>query len=156
MAHPHLVVPPADSDVVCGHLLGYASGRANGYLYGDAHDGNIDLTEPAQRPARLIQFAGMVQQAVLPWFAEAAEPDLIVISRAGDYSLPFTVMEWLASRNRLDLVRSYGQRYLARHPGSEPRFAQGSTAAAAGQPCPPVNDLAVVAGWSSTMLITAG
>lgn len=123
MARPHLIVPPADNDLVCGHLLGYASGRANGYLYGDAHDGDIDLTEPTRR-ARLTQFAGMVQQAVLPWFAEASEPDAIVSSRAGDYSLPYTVMEWLASRNRLDLVHSYVERYLPRHRGSEPRFAQ--------------------------------
>jgi len=152
MARPHLIVPPADSDLVCGHLLGYASGRANGYLYGDARDGDIDLTEPAERPARLAQFVGMVQQDVLPWFAEAGEPDAIVVSRAGDYSLPYTVMEWLARRNRLDLVRSYAERYLARHPESEPRFARGSAAAAAGQPCPLVNDLAVVAGWAGSML----
>jgi hypothetical protein len=154
MAHPHLVVSPADSDVVCGHLLGYAAGRADGYLYGDAHDGDVDLTEPNRRRTRLTRFVEVVQHAVLPWFDEAGEPDLIVTSRAGDYSLPFTVMEWLASRNRLGLVVSYAERYLARHPGSEPRFAHGSAAAAAGRPCPPVNDLAAVAGWSSTMLIT--
>lgn len=154
MAHPGLVVPPADNDLVCGHPLGYASGRANGYVYGDADDGDVDLTDEAQRPARLTLFVEMVRQAVLPWFVLACEPDSIVISRAGDYSLPFMVMEWLASRNRVDLVRGYAERFLARHPGSEQRFAQGSAAAGADRPCPLVNDLAVVAGWSSTMLTT--
>jgi hypothetical protein len=155
MARRHLVVPPSESDLVCGHLLGYASGRANGYLYGDARDGDLDLTEPAVRAERLARFVDMVQLAVLPWFAEACEPDSIVVSRAGDYSLPFTVMEWLASRNRLDLVRGYAERYLSRHADTQQRFARGSLAASAGRPSPPVDDLAAVAGWSITMLTQA-
>ncbi|QLQ40122.1 hypothetical protein [Micromonospora robiginosa] len=40
LANAGLVVPPSDGDVVCGHPLGYASGRANGYRYGDAQDGD--------------------------------------------------------------------------------------------------------------------
>lgn len=35
---PHLAISPGD-DYVCGHFLGYATGRANGYFYGDFSDG---------------------------------------------------------------------------------------------------------------------
>ncbi|WP_433119119.1 hypothetical protein [Micromonospora sp. CA-246542] len=85
---------------------------------------------------------------------EASEPSPIVTSRAGDYSLPFTVMEWLASRDRVDLVCDYAERYLARNPGIEQRFRSGNSAAVGGQPVPPINDLAVVAGWPRAMLTT--
>jgi hypothetical protein len=39
--HSGLVAAAADRDVVCGHLLGYAAGRAKGYLYGDPADGSV-------------------------------------------------------------------------------------------------------------------
>jgi hypothetical protein len=50
-AHPDRVM--SFSDFVCGHPLGYASGRANGYLYGQSQDGDINLTDPALRKPRL-------------------------------------------------------------------------------------------------------
>jgi hypothetical protein len=109
-----------DDDFVCGHLLGYASGRSNGYLYGDAEDGDIYLTEPAERERRLEAFVAMFGNAVLPWFAEASEPELIVASRAGDYTNdPVALIEWLASRGRQDLIAAYAQRYLTRQAGAE-------------------------------------
>jgi hypothetical protein len=102
------------NDYVCGHLLGYASGRVNGYLYGDAQDGDVDLTDPAQREHRLEAFASMFRMAVLPWFDEASDPERIVKSRAGDYTNnPSALVEWLASRDRADLIDEYIQRYLS-------------------------------------------
>ena len=56
-AHPERVM--GDGDGVVGHLLGYASGRANGYLYGEPEDGDHDLTEPAERERRLATFVAM-------------------------------------------------------------------------------------------------
>jgi hypothetical protein len=59
--HPGLVAAATDRDVVCGHLLGYAAGRANGYLYGDAADGDLELTEPAGRERALTALAAIVR-----------------------------------------------------------------------------------------------
>lgn len=75
-----VVAGPAD-ELVCGHLLGYASGRANGYLYGDAENGDIDLTDPGQRRKRLAAFVAVLSEAVMPWFDEAADRERIVASR---------------------------------------------------------------------------
>ncbi|MHA4950688.1 hypothetical protein ACX27O_25500 [Micromonospora sp. SD19] len=156
LAHPHLVAEPADHDFVCGHLLGYASGRANGYLYGDAQDGDIDLTAPTQRVERLERLVAMVREAVLPWFAEASDPDSIVSSRAGDYTNnPPAVLEWLAYHGRPDLVHRYAERYRAGHPGTEQRWADGSAAAHAGCPCPHMGDTVAAMAWSATMLTTS-
>ncbi|WP_238006514.1 hypothetical protein KZZ52_16375 [Dactylosporangium sp. AC04546] len=153
LAHPHLVAPPRDHDFVCGHLLGYASGRANGYLYGDAQDGDIDLTEPAERAKRLKRFVAMLEEGVLPWFTEASDPDLIVNSRAGDYTNnPVALMEWLAYQDRIDLVHSYAERYQARHPGTEQRWTHGAAAATAGRMSPHGGDTAAAMGWCATIL----
>jgi hypothetical protein len=43
MDHPGQVAAAADRNFVCGHLPGYAAGRVNGYLYGDAADGDLEL-----------------------------------------------------------------------------------------------------------------
>jgi len=154
--HPDLVVHPAN-DFVCGHLLGYASGRANGRFYGDATDGDIDLTDPSQRVSRLAAFAAMLREAVLPWFDEASDPDLIVTSRAGDHTnSPVALVEWLASRNRTDLIDPYARRYLARHPWADGAYRAG--AAAAGQHLPPplTGNFAAALGWSATTLTRPG
>ncbi|WP_422742697.1 hypothetical protein ACN27B_30125 [Micromonospora sp. WMMD754] len=155
LAHPHVVAEPADRDLVCGHLLGYASGRANGYVYGDAQDGDIDLTDPAQRVGHLHRFMAMMREGVLPWFAEASDPDSIVGSRAGDYTVdPVAVLEWLAFHGRFDLVHSYAERYRARHPGTEQRWADGTAAAHESRPCPHGGDSIRAMAWSATMLTT--
>jgi hypothetical protein len=53
----------------------------------------------------------MLRNSILPWFAEAGDPDLVVASRAGDYTnSKVALVEWLASRNRPDLVAAYAQR----------------------------------------------
>jgi hypothetical protein len=151
-ANAHRVRQPAD-DFVCGHLLGYASGRANGFLYGDAEDGDIDLTDAAQRKRRLEAFTGMVREAVLPWFDEASEPELIVTSRAGDYTNdPVALVEWLASRDRFDLVDQYVRRHLSREPATLSAFEEGAAKARAGVPYAeiPYGNRAVDLGWSAT------
>jgi hypothetical protein len=154
--HPQRVM--RDDDFVCGHLLGYASGRANGYLYGDADDGDIDLTEAAERESHLEAFVAMFRNAVLPWFAEANEPELIVASRAGDYTNdPVALVEWLASRSRQDLIAAYVQRYLTRHGGAEQPYMEGVASARSGQPDPGrwMVNTATALGWSATRLTEA-
>ncbi|MDR6319584.1 hypothetical protein [Actinoplanes couchii] len=144
------VMEPVD-DFVCGHLLGYASGRSNGYVYGDAKDGDVDLTDPAQREMRLRAFATMFHEAVLPWFDEASDPERIVGSRAGDYTNnPSALVEWLASRDRPDLVGDYADRYLARTPGAQASFERGTARAEAG--VPHKGDIAEGLGWSVARL----
>ncbi|MBU2669178.1 hypothetical protein KOI35_37265 [Actinoplanes bogorensis] len=123
-AHPGRTRVEA-GDSVCGHPLGYASGRSGGYLYGSYEDGQIDLTDPATREAKLDAFAAMMREAVLPWFDEASDPDRIVTSRAADYTDPSLVIEWLASRDRPDLVDAYVDRYLSRHPDLRARYEAG-------------------------------
>ena len=156
-ANDHRVVPPID-DFVCGHLLGYASGRTGGYRYGSPEDGDIDLSDPVTRRQRLEAFAVMFRQAVLPWFDEASDPDLVVDSRAGDYTnSPRALVEWLASRNRPDLVDEYVRRYLARTPGARPRFQAGVRAGSAPSPTgrpsgSPPGDQAGMLGWSVARL----
>ncbi|MGI5238697.1 hypothetical protein [Dactylosporangium sp. CA-139066] len=154
LAHPHLVAGPAEHDFVCGHLLGYASGRANGYVYGDALDGNIDLTEPAERVDHLKRFVAMVREGVLPWFAEASDLKTVVGSRAGDCTNnPVALLEWLAYHRHPDLVHRYAERYRARHPGTDQRWADGVAAARAGRPCPLTGDNVVAMAWSRTTLM---
>jgi hypothetical protein len=151
-ANAKCVRQPAD-DYVCGHLLGYASGRANGFLYGDAEDGDVDLTDPAQRKHRLEVFASMFRAAVLPWFDEASNPELIVTSRAGDYTNdPSALVEWLASRNRADLIAGYVQRYLSRHPAARSSFDEGAAKARSGMLAAevPSGNYAVLLGLSAT------
>nr|BFE56419.1 hypothetical protein GCM10020063_009450 [Dactylosporangium thailandense] len=155
VAHPYLVGGPADQDLVCAHLLGYASGRANGYVYGDASDGDIDLAEPVERAGRLQRFVAMVREGVLPWFAEASDPDTIVGSRAGVCTNnPVALLEWLASRGRPDLIHRYAERYRARYPDIEQRWADGVAAAHAGRPCPHGSDIVPQVAWSTTTLTT--
>lgn len=153
-ANTDRVRQPVD-DYVCGHLLGYASGRANGHLYGDAQDGDIDLTDPNQREHRLEIFAGMVRTAVLPWFDEASDPELIVKSRAGDYTNdPSALVEWLASRDRADLIDEYVRRYLSRNPATRSSFEEGAAIAKSGTPFAkvPSGNNAVILAWSATKL----
>ena len=153
LAHPQLVGGAGDYDLVCAHPLGYASGRANGYVYGDVPDGDIDLAELAERVARLQRFVTMVRESVLPWFAEASDPDSIVGSRTGDCtSNPVALLEWLAFHGRRDLVHRYAERYRARHPGTEQRWADGVAAAHAGHPCPHGGDTIAQVAWSAATL----
>ena len=134
-AHPDLVVN--DGDFVCGHLLGYASGRANGYFYGSPEDGDIDLTDPLDREAQLQTFVAMLRNSVLPWYAEASEPELIVTSRAGDCTNdPVSIVEWLASRSRSDLITAYADRYRAHDPRADDAYFEGVAAARSAQPNP--------------------
>jgi hypothetical protein len=130
--HQDLVL--VEGDYVCGHPLGYGAGRANGYLYGEYEDGEIDLSVPAERERRLAAFVRMVREAVLPWFVEASDPDLILSSRAADKtSEPERIVGWLASRGRVDLVPAFAERYLRRHPGWADGYAHGATLAARGR-----------------------
>jgi hypothetical protein len=123
--HPELV--HSNDDYVCGHLLGYASGRANGFVYGEPADGDVDLTDPATREDRLRRFVAMFRNSVVPWFAEASEPESIVASRAGEYTnRPVSVVEWLASRGRPDLIISYADRYLSRNSWAREPFDEAS------------------------------
>jgi hypothetical protein len=155
LQHPDLVAATPDRDYMCGHLLGYAAGRANGYLYGGATDGDLELAEPASRKQTLAAFVATVREGVLPWFAEASDPDTIVTSRAADYTNdPVGLAEWLASRNRLDLAHRYGQRFRARYPDIDERWNRGATAARNGQPNPNNADLATSMGWTITVLTT--
>lgn len=144
------VLPPAD-DFVCGHLLGYASGRAGGYLYGDAPDGDIDLTDPRMRRQRLETFADMFKQAVLPWFDEASNTERIATSRAGDYTnRPSALVEWLASRDQEVQIGTYIHRYLARDPGARQRYETGRAKGEAGLSHTELQggDMAEELGWS--------
>lgn len=154
-ANADRVRQPID-DFVCGHLLGYASGRANGFLYGSAEDGDIDLTDAAQRERRLEKFTGMLREAVLPWFDEASDPELIVTSRAADCTNnPVALLEWLASRDRLDLIDQYVRRQLNPEPATLSAFEEGAAKARAGVPYAeiPGGNLAVELGWSVTILL---
>jgi hypothetical protein len=148
------VVPPAD-DFVCGHLLGYASGRAGGYLYGDALDGDIDLTDPFMRWQRLEAFAVMFRQAVLPWFDEAGDPERIATSRAGDCTnRPSALVEWLASRDQEARIGTYVHRYLARMPGAQQQYDTGRAKGEAGLSHAELQggDVAEALGWSVAKL----
>ncbi|GAA2584366.1 hypothetical protein GCM10010435_72790 [Winogradskya consettensis] len=152
--NPESVVPPAD-DFVCGHLLGYASGRAGGYLYGDASDGDIDLTDLRMRRQRLEIFADMFRQAVLPWFDEASDPERVATSRAGDYTnRPSALVEWLASRDRVAQIGTYVHRYLARTPSAQQRYEAGRAKGEAGLPHAELQggDMAEELGWSVAKL----
>ncbi|MEJ3746380.1 hypothetical protein WEI85_24205 [Actinomycetes bacterium KLBMP 9797] len=136
-------------DYVCGHFLGYASGRANGYVYGDIVDGEIDLTHPGSRERHLQDWVAMVRNAVLPWFVEASDPDLIITSRAADKtSSPAAIIEWLASRSRPELIPAFLNHYLQQHPGWRDDAAKGSTLAAKGQPLGPTTNWAIELGWA--------
>ncbi|SDZ60536.1 hypothetical protein SAMN05421684_7063 [Asanoa ishikariensis] len=148
-ANPQLVFDP-DNDYVCGHFLGYATGRANGYLYGDFRDGEIDLSSPGERERHLDAFVATVRQSVLPWFAEASDPDLIVESRAADMtSSPACIVDWLASRGRIDLVPVYVARYVERHPEWDEGVRRGVALAADGQRPEYSTNWADVLGWTS-------
>ncbi|MEV4623351.1 hypothetical protein AB0J74_32160 [Asanoa sp. NPDC049573] len=150
-ANPDRVI--SGGDAVCGHQLGYAAGRSDGRLYGDVSDGDIDLTDPAQREQRLQRFVSMFREAILPWFAEASEPGLIVGSRAGDHTNdPTSVVEWLASRDRPDLIAAYAQRYLSRIADADESYAKGVAMARSGQSSPSTTNQATALGWSVTRL----
>ncbi|MGK5681681.1 hypothetical protein [Actinoplanes sp. URMC 104] len=152
--HQELSVLPAD-DIVCGHLLGYASGRTRGYLYGDAADGDIDLTDPMMRQQHLETFAAMFRQAVLPWFDEASDPRRIATSRAGDYTnRPSALVEWLASRDQEAQIGTYVNRYLARTPGAQQRYETGRAKSEAGLSHSELQggDMAEELGWSVAKL----
>ncbi|MET7397519.1 hypothetical protein ABZS66_28935 [Dactylosporangium sp. NPDC005572] len=143
-------------DMICAHFLGYVSGRANGYVYGDFDDGELDLTDPAARIRHLDEFVAMFRIAVLPWFAEASDPDVAVSAPVADRTnVPAALAEWFASRGRPDLVRAYVDRYRARRPATAEAIAVGAAIAATGQPLSVEHggNLAVELGWVSVMLI---
>nr|BFE61046.1 hypothetical protein GCM10020063_055720 [Dactylosporangium thailandense] len=124
-------------DRYCAIAMGYASGRANGYIYGSFHDGVFEWLDPAARADCLMK----IREGVLPWFAEASDPETIAGSFAGDSTVnPDGVVEWLASRGRPDLVAAYGERQRARYPGGDERWAAGVAAARAGRPRPGAPD----------------
>ncbi|MEH1130289.1 hypothetical protein, partial [Micromonospora sp. CPCC 206061] len=111
-----------------------------------------DIRSPATSTAvRICRTEG--HEGVLPWFAEASDPDTIVTSRAADYTNdPVAIVEWLASRNRLDLVDGYGRRSSARHPGTGDRRDRGAAAARNGDPNPNNGDLVMSMGWAIAAL----
>jgi len=68
---------------------------------------------------------------------------------------PSALVEWLASRNRADLIDEYVRHYLTRNPAARPSFEEGAAMARSGMPfakLPSGND-AVVLGWSVTTLM---
>jgi hypothetical protein len=90
---------------------------------------------------------------VLPWFEEASDPELIVTSRAGDCTNnPSALVEWLASRDRPDLMDGYVRRYLARNPGASSAYEEGRAKADSGMPFSRFRsaNLAERLGWSVT------
>ncbi|GIF77529.1 hypothetical protein [Asanoa siamensis] len=150
-AHPDLVTAPeVRTDLYCAHMLGYATGRANGYTYGSSEDGDIDLTDPGSRGAALEAFVAKVREGVLPWFDEASDPDRIVDSVPGRRTTrPVSVVEWLASRDRLDLIDAYAERF--RNPPD--RWEAGVTLAKSGAPAPGMGDDLKSMGWSVTRIL---
>jgi hypothetical protein len=97
----------------------------------------------------------MFGEGVLPWFTEASAAYMVVASRAGDYTNdPVALVEWLASRDRPDLVDAYARRYLARNVGAEQPYTEGVAAADRGQPDPGrwMVNTATALGWSVTKL----
>jgi hypothetical protein len=153
-SHPNVAV--GAGDFVCGHLLGYASGRANGYLYGDASDGVLDLGDPAGRVSQLVAWLGMVREGVLPWFTEASDPDLAVRSRAGECTnSPASLVEWLASRDRLDLVPDYLDWYVTKHPWASEPIEQARRASSQGVPLDSLAaNSAATLGWVAARVVS--
>ncbi|MDH6465639.1 hypothetical protein M2302_005841 [Micromonospora sp. A200] len=131
-AHPAVVL--RDSDWLVGHPLGYVAGRANGYVYGSYEDGIIDLLDPIDRPGTLAAVGETVQRSVLPWLEETAQPDLMVAApaitlRVGGSS----IIEWLASRARADLIDDLVRSVVDWQPGVRDGVERGRQMARDGQ-----------------------
>lgn len=97
-----------------------------------------------------------IRHAVLPWFAEASDPDLIIESRAADKTnSPACIVEWLASRGRTDLVPAFLDRYVERHPEWAEGVQRGAVRAAAGKRPGPFMDWPAELGWVSARVSAA-
>jgi len=152
-AHPDLVL--CDSDWLVGQPLGYVSGRANGYFYGSYEDGVVDLLDPAARLRTLSALVALVRSSVLPWFGETADPAQMlrapaVTLQAGSSS----IVEWLASRDRRDLIEPLVDRILSAQPGMRDDYQRGRELAHRGHR-PSTTDRGEALGWSTVRLSLA-
>ncbi|MGV9809484.1 hypothetical protein [Micromonospora chersina] len=152
-AHPTVVLRDID-DWLVGHPLGYVAGRANGYVYGSYEDGVIDLLDGVDRPGNLAAVGETVQNSVLPWLEETAQPDLMVAAptitlRAGGSS----IIEWFASCGRADLIDDVVRRVVDSQPGIRDGVERGRQMARDGQR-PSSGDQAEALGWSAESLAT--
>jgi hypothetical protein len=137
----------SDSDYLCGTGLGYASGRANGFRYGEYSDGELDLTDPALREENLKEWLAKVRTGVLPFFSEVADPDTIVTSRAAEIcGRPDAIEEWLIFRARADLVPAFADFVLSAYPQWRKGFDEGQAMAATDE-LPSPTSSAPCLGW---------
>lgn len=151
-AHPAVVL--RETDWLVGHPLGYVAGRANGYVYGSYEDGVVDLLDPVGRPGKLAAVSETVHNSVLPWLEETAQPDLMVAApsitlRVGGSS----IIEWLASRGRTDLLDDVVRRVVDSQSGVRDGVERGRQMAREGQR-PSSGDQAEALGWSAESLAT--
>ncbi|MGR6321311.1 hypothetical protein Q2K19_19205 [Micromonospora soli] len=151
-AHPAVVL--RDTDWLVGHPLGYVAGRANGYVYGSYEDGVIDLLEPDNRPHKLSAVSETVQNSVLPWLEETAQPDFMVAAPSITLGVGgSSIIEWLASCGRSDLIGDVVRRVIDSQPGVRDGIERGRQMARDGQR-PSSGDQAEALGWSAESLAT--
>jgi hypothetical protein len=137
-----------------GHPLGYVAHRRNGYVYGDYSDGVVSFLDPDVRAATIVAVGAVIRDAVLPWFVDTAAPESMALAPEVTLGLAgSSVLEWLASRDRVDLIPPTAQRLLELRPGMRAGYDQGIRLAREGRR-PPNTDGAQQLGWSVATLVT--
>ncbi|MFG2059353.1 hypothetical protein ACGFI9_35615 [Micromonospora sp. NPDC048930] len=149
-AHPEVAL--SGTDWLVGHPLGYVAGRVNGCVYGCYDDGVFDLLDPAGRPATVAAVSAVIRHSVLPWLEETARPDLMMAAPSITLELGgSSILEWLASQGRTDLINQVVNRVVSSRPGMRDRVERGGQLAQRGQ-WPSPDDRAEALGWSAEML----
>lgn len=121
VGNPELVL--SKSDFLVGHPVGYLTGAAAAQL---------DLRDAAGRDDALTDTVAVIRDQVLPWFDVTTEPDLLAGTapdctlRAGGYA----IVEWLAGRDRRDLIGVVLDRVLTAYPGDRTGYEGGRQIAA--------------------------
>ncbi|GAA2357627.1 hypothetical protein Cme02nite_51420 [Catellatospora methionotrophica] len=136
-------------DYICGTALGYASGRANGFRYGDYTDGELNLTDPSQRLPKLHTWLAKVRTGVIPYLDEASHPEAIVFSRAVEIcGNPAGIVEWLIFRQRPQLIPPLVEYFMDNNPGWADGVEHGRALGASGGSIPlGCSDMALRLGW---------